>query len=108
MNPKTDLNPRRLPDYIMPTLILILGIGLVTFLILAAANLVFPNLVGESGLSFGTIGSTLSGQVAAVSHLTGLSLLTDLGLLIAAYLLVCLLLWLQGEFRTYLANRSHF
>lgn len=102
------MNSRRWQDYVVPTVVTIAGIALVAFAMLAAANVFFPALTEQSGLGFSTIGATVSNQATTLADLTGLSPATDLILFAAAYILVCVSLWLQGELRTYLSNRSHF
>lgn len=102
------MNLNRLREYILPTLIILCGIAALVFGFLLLANWLFPTLTAESGLGFGTIGDTVATQAGAVTALTGLSPLTDLILFAAAYILVCMFLWLQAELRTYLTNRSHF
>lgn len=98
----------RLRDGVMPFLIVVTAVFAITMGVLAVTNVFFPGLSAQAGLSYDTIGATLAGQAETVTHLTGLSPLTDLLLFAAAYILVCILLWVQSELRTYLSNRSHF
>lgn len=102
------MNLNRLREYVLPTLIILCGIAVLIFGFLLLANWFLPSLTAGSGLGFTTIGATLATQVSTVAVLTGLSPLTDLTLFAAAYVLVCMFLWLQEELRTYFSNRSHF
>ncbi len=91
-----------------PLTIVVVALAGVTFGLLALANVFFPGLAAQAGLSLDAIIGALAAQAEAVSALTGLSLATDLILFAAAYVLVCVILWVQAELRTYFANRSHF
>lgn len=70
--------------------------------------LLFPTEASQVGLGIGGLVAGTRDQLDALRDLTGLSLGADLLLLGAAYILVCMFLWIQAEARTYLANRSHF
>lgn len=103
-----DVNPTRFRDRALPVLIIVVGIATVTYGILLLADWFFPSLSAQSGLSLDAIGDSLTSQFTTVANLTGLSVGTDLLLFAAAYVLVCVLLWLQAELRTYFANQDHF
>ena len=98
----------RIKERVMPFAIIVFAVLAAVVGLLALANVFFPGLAAQAGLSFGTISDSLSAQASAVTALTGLSLLTDLILFTAAYIFVCIILWIQAELRTYLANRGHF
>lgn len=98
----------RVKDYVMPFLIVLVAISATAFGLLALANLFFPGLSAQAGLSLDTIGGAITSQVSALTTITGLSPLTDVILFVAAYVFVCMILWIQSELRIYLTNRSHF
>jgi hypothetical protein len=99
---------KRFKEHLMPFVIILTAVFVITLALLSVANLVFPGLSAQAGLSFGEVGSTLGRQAGVVTQLTGLSPLTDLILFAAAYIFVCIILWIQAELRTYLASRGHF
>lgn len=98
----------RITQRIVPLTIVVTAVAMAGFGLLALANVFFPGLAAQAGLSLDEILGALGDQADAVGALTGLSLLTDLILFAAAYLFVCVILWIQEELRTYVANRSHF
>jgi hypothetical protein len=102
------MNLNRVFEKVVPFVLVVAAVAAVSIVMLALAGWAFPALSQQTGLGLGTIGLSLQNQFGVVTALTGLSPLADLILGVAAYVLVCILLWLQAEIRTYLANQSHF
>lgn len=98
----------RLGRKLGPIALILLGVAGVVTLVMILATILLPGLTEGVGLGLMTLGETLTDQAAAVQALTGLSPLADILLFVAAYVFVCVALWIQGELRNYFANRSHF
>lgn len=77
-------------------------------LFLTILSLSAPETVNMFGVGSAELLATVSAQTGAVERLTGFKPLFDSFLLVGSYIFVSLLLWLQKEIRTYLANRYHF
>ncbi|MSU75910.1 hypothetical protein EXS54_00320 [Patescibacteria group bacterium] len=91
----------------MATVVIVAIVGIAAGLIFLAAVL-FPTESSQAGLGVGALVGSVREQIETVSTLTGLSIGADLLLFMAAYILVCMFLWMQSELRTYFGNRSHF
>lgn len=99
---------RRIKERLGVAGIVILAILAISLGLAFVAAILFPTEASQAGLGVGTLIESLREQIDAVSKLTGLSLGADLLLFAAAYILVCVFLWIQSELRAYLGNRSHF
>lgn len=88
--------------------IIALFIALFLSIFLAVLALSAPEIVSVFGVGTDDLLSTVSQQTEVIKQITGLQPLLDLFLLAGSYVLVCVLLWLQDQMKTYLQNRGHF
>lgn len=95
-------------DSLKMALLVVLGVVGIGALMVLVGAVLFPAEASQVGLGLGGLVTGTRDQLDVLQELTGLSLAADLFLVGAAYILVCMFLWIQAEVRTYLANRSHF
>lgn len=91
-----------------PALVIIGAIVAIAAGLVLVAAILFPTESSQAGLGLGNLVESVRHQLDTLGRLTGLSPLADVFLLAAAYIMVCICLWIQHETRMYFTNRSHF
>jgi len=99
---------RPLPGILGTTLVVVGGIaGLIGLMVFVLA-ITAPQTVEMLGIGTTGLQSELLARAENVEPLFGIRPLLDGVLLVGAYVTVCLLLWLQRQVGSLLANRTHF